>query len=149
MSAPRAIVQMIVIGTRMIGKALKDSYKQANANSAAARAAAGNAKESETSADSATRKTGIDIGEAKKILNLEKIDLELAKKKYEQCFIANEPKDGGSLYIQAKVVRAFERIQIEHAQAILKAEAEAKAKSEVESSELDPSKEQTKPDSKQ
>ncbi|OMJ29749.1 Mitochondrial import inner membrane translocase subunit tim16, partial [Smittium culicis] len=43
MSAPKAIAQMIIIGGRILGRAFKDAYKQANANSAAARAAAGNA----------------------------------------------------------------------------------------------------------
>ncbi|OMJ07473.1 Mitochondrial import inner membrane translocase subunit tim16 [Smittium culicis] len=121
MSAPKAIAQMIIIGGRILGRAFKDAYKQANANSAAARAAAGNANAESNSKDEFTRKTGIALDESQKILNINEIkDMEKIRARYEHLFKQNDPKDGGSLYLQAKVVRAFERIQIEYVQNLSK-----------------------------
>ncbi|OLY84226.1 Mitochondrial import inner membrane translocase subunit TIM16 [Smittium mucronatum] len=80
-----------------------------------------------------TRKTGIALDESVKILNVDEIkDMDKIREKYEHLFKMNDPKDGGSLYLQAKVVRAFERVQIEYMQNIARHEAEAKASSESE-----------------
>ncbi|PVV05130.1 hypothetical protein BB560_000352 [Smittium megazygosporum] len=111
MSAPRALVEILLTGGKILGKALRDAYRQANAT--------------EQSADSATRSTGISIQEALQILDVDDFkQLETAKSRYEKLFKLNDPADGGSLYLQAKVVRAFERIQMENAQLLLKAELE-------------------------
>ncbi|KAJ2779433.1 mitochondrial import inner membrane translocase subunit TIM16 [Coemansia javaensis] len=122
MSAPKAIIQMLVTGTRIIGRAFGDAYRQAAANSAAARAAAGNLKAA-ADGDRMTQASGITVDESQKILNIKSIDdkEELAKK-FEHLFSANDPKQGGSLYLQAKVVRARERIEMHWAQERLAAE---------------------------
>ncbi|PVU84843.1 hypothetical protein BB559_004482 [Furculomyces boomerangus] len=136
MSAPKAIAQMIFIGGKIIRQAFKDAYKQASINSAAARAAAGNAKSEESSNDSITKKTGIALDESKKILNVEDLsDMEAIKKKYEHMFKINDPKDGGSFYIQSKIIRAFERIQIENAENLRRKELEEQQNSAVENQE--------------
>ncbi|KAJ2079452.1 mitochondrial import inner membrane translocase subunit TIM16 [Coemansia sp. RSA 988] len=133
MSAPRAIIQMLVTGTRIVGRAFGDAYKQATANSAAARAAAGNMK-AVADGDTMTQASGITADESLKILNMEDINnKEDLAKKYKHLFEANDPKKGGSLYMQSKVVRARERIEMEWAQEKLKAEQELTENTQPES----------------
>ncbi|PIA18651.1 protein transporter, partial [Coemansia reversa NRRL 1564] len=117
MSAPRAIIQMLVTGTRIVGRAFGDAYKQATAT-------AGNMK-AVADGDKMTQASGITVDESVKILNMEDVNnKEDMAKKYEHLFEANDPKKGGSLYMQSKVVRARERIEMEWAQEKLKAEQE-------------------------
>ncbi|KAJ1820185.1 mitochondrial import inner membrane translocase subunit TIM16 [Coemansia sp. RSA 2675] len=122
MSAPKAIIQMLMTGTRIVGRAFGDAYKQASANSAAARAAAGNMKASEDG-DRMTKASGITVDESIKILNIKDAnDKDDMTKKFEHLFSANDPKQGGSIYLQSKVIRARERIEMHWAQEKLKAE---------------------------
>ncbi|KAJ2860369.1 mitochondrial import inner membrane translocase subunit TIM16 [Coemansia aciculifera] len=115
---------MLMTGTRIVGRAFGDAYKQASANSAAARAAAGNMKASEDG-DRMTKAAGITVDESAKILNIKDVeDKEEMTKKFEHLFGANDPKQGGSIYLQSKVIRARERIEMHWAQEILKAEQE-------------------------
>ncbi|KAJ1948774.1 mitochondrial import inner membrane translocase subunit TIM16 [Linderina macrospora] len=115
---------MLATGTRIVGRAFVDAYKQANINSAAARAAAGNMK-AVADGDKMTKASGITVDESLKILNLEDInDKESMLKKYEHLFTVNDPKKGGSHYLQSKIIRARERIEMEWAQEKLKAEQE-------------------------
>ena len=66
------------------------------------------------SADALTRLTGMHLDEARKILNVEKdTSLEEIKKNYTHLFEANDSTKGGSFYLQSKVVRALERIELE------------------------------------
>ncbi|KAI9504527.1 Pam16-domain-containing protein [Coemansia spiralis] len=124
MSAPKAIIQMLVTGTRIAGRAFADAYKQAVANSAAARAAAGNMKQV-ADGDRMTKASGINVDESTKILNIKDInDKEELAKNFEHLFEANDPKKGGSFYLQSKVIRARERIEMHWAQEKLKAEQE-------------------------
>ncbi len=52
--------------------------------------------------------------EAAQILNVSKeATLEDIVKRYEKMVQANDPANGGSFYIQSKVVRARERLQLE------------------------------------
>ena len=52
--------------------------------------------------------------EATKILNVERgVGEEVIKKNYEHLFNANDKQSGGSFYLQSKVVRAKERIDME------------------------------------
>ncbi|KAJ1778096.1 mitochondrial import inner membrane translocase subunit TIM16 [Coemansia sp. RSA 2523] len=130
MSAPKAIIQMLMSGTRIAGRAFGDAYKQALANSAAARAAAGNMK-AVTDGDKMTQASGITVDESTKILNIKDIhDKEELSKKFAHHFDANDPKKGGTLYLQSKVIRARERIEMLWAQEKLEAEM---AKQEKES----------------
>lgn len=115
---------MLVTSARIVGRAFGDAYKQAAANSAAARAAAGNMKET-ADGDKMTRASGITVDESTKILSLKDFnDKEEMTKKFEHLFEANDPKKGGSLYMQAKVIRARERIEMHWAQEKLKLEQE-------------------------
>ncbi|KAJ1859326.1 hypothetical protein GGH12_005990 [Coemansia sp. RSA 1822] len=121
---------MLLSGTRIAGRAFGDAYKQALANSAAARAAAGNMK-AVTDGDKMTQASGITVDESTKILNIKDIhDKEELTKKFAHHFEANDPKKGGTLYLQSKVIRARERIEMLWAQEKLEAEM---AKQEKES----------------
>ncbi|KAJ3259818.1 mitochondrial import inner membrane translocase subunit TIM16 [Boothiomyces macroporosus] len=55
----------------------------------------------------------MELDEAKKILDVERLEMEEIKKKYEKLFEVNDPKNGGSFYLQSKVFRAKERIELE------------------------------------
>ncbi|KAJ2502691.1 mitochondrial import inner membrane translocase subunit TIM16 [Coemansia sp. RSA 1972] len=113
---------MLMSGTRIAGRAFGDAYKQALANSAAARAAAGNMK-AVTDGDKMTQASGITVDESTKILNIKDIhDKEELSKKFAHHFDANDPKKGGTLYLQSKVIRARERIEMLWAQEKLEAE---------------------------
>ncbi|KAJ1930208.1 mitochondrial import inner membrane translocase subunit TIM16 [Tieghemiomyces parasiticus] len=110
MSAPRVLIQVILTGTQIVGRAFVEAYKQAAANSASRHAA--NAAKS--SADAVTRQTGLTLDEASQILNVKKnASAEEFMKHYETMFKANDPKSGGSFYLQSKVVRAKERLELE------------------------------------
>ncbi|KAJ1953599.1 mitochondrial import inner membrane translocase subunit TIM16 [Dispira parvispora] len=107
MSAPRVIVQVLVTGAQIVGRAFVEAYKQAAANSANRHAARG-------AGDAVTRRTGITIDEACQILNVKKdTPIEEVTKKYNTLFKLNDPKSGGTLYLQSKIFRAKERLELE------------------------------------
>ena len=56
---------------------------------------------------------GMTLDEAKQILNLDELNPEQMQKNYEHLFHVNDKKQGGSFYLQSKVVRAKERIDQE------------------------------------
>ncbi|KAI8051647.1 Pam16-domain-containing protein [Syncephalis plumigaleata] len=118
----RVIVDVLVTGTRIVGRAFFEAYKQAAAN-AAARKAAASGKGGGAGGDPLTRRTGMTLDEAHKILNVQ-ADMEMAEivKKYEHLFKMNDPKAGSTLYLQSKVARAKERIDLEMALHARKAE---------------------------
>merc|ERR1712026_592051 len=64
-----------------------------------------------------TLRLGMTIEEAKQILNLTDEDLmgktDTLQKNYDHLFNVNDKKQGGSFYLQSKVVRAKERIDQE------------------------------------
>ena len=67
-------------------------------------------------ANIATMKTGMNLDEAALILNIDKrkpLDMNEIKSKYDAIFKANDPSNGGSFYIQSKVYRAKERMDLE------------------------------------
>lgn len=69
------------------------------------------------SASSAARQRtgGIQLDEARKILDVEDgpLDLVAAQKKYDHLFEVNGKEKGGSFYLQSKVYRAMERLKYE------------------------------------
>lgn len=69
--------------------------------------------------------SGITLEEAQDILNMSKLDPELAQKNYEYLFAINDKSRGGSFYLQSKIFRAKERIDEE-----LKAAAQKDASKE-------------------
>lgn len=57
--------------------------------------------------------SGITLEEAQEILNISKLDPELAQKNYDYLFSINDKSKGGSFYLQSKIFRAKERIDEE------------------------------------
>ncbi len=86
----------------------------ANAASVGARQG-GSSAAMDSNADAATRKTGMTLDEATQILNLEKgaIKQEELQAKYDTMFKANDPAAGSSFYLQSKIFRAKERLDME------------------------------------
>ncbi|KAH7049087.1 Pam16-domain-containing protein [Linnemannia elongata] len=118
--AGRVIAQIIVMGSQIVGKAFMEAYRQAAANAAkngghhAAKNGSGGSKAA--AADAVTRKTGMSVDEAMNILNITK-EADLAKivKNYQHLHKVNDKAVGGSFYLQSKVVRAKERLEMEWA----------------------------------
>ncbi|KAF2274106.1 cochaperone Pam16 [Westerdykella ornata] len=109
--AHRIITQVVFTGARILGKAVRESYQHAAATQKYA---------------AATQKTGgvgfasnnITMEEACKILNvgpskMGQIDLEFVTERFKRLFDLNDPKKGGSFYLQSKILRARERIERE------------------------------------
>ncbi|KAA8911084.1 mitochondrial import inner membrane translocase subunit tim-16 [Sphaerosporella brunnea] len=73
------------------------------------------------------------LSEACKILNVAppqggKMDMDLVMSRFKRLFDVNEPGNGGSFYLQSKVLRARQRIEEE----IAKAQEEAEREEELE-----------------
>lgn len=108
------------MGSQIVGKAFMEAYRQAAANAAkngghhAAKNGSGGSKAA--AADAVTRKTGMSVDEAMNILNITK-EADLAKivKNYQHLHKVNDKAVGGSFYLQSKVVRAKERLEMEWA----------------------------------
>jgi import inner membrane translocase subunit TIM16 len=61
-----------------------------------------------------SQRTGMTLDEASKILDIPpNAPLEDIVKKYETLYNANEESQGGSFYLQSKIVRARERLELE------------------------------------
>ncbi|XP_008561016.1 mitochondrial import inner membrane translocase subunit Tim16 [Microplitis demolitor] len=107
------LVQIVVLGTQVIGRAFARALRQEIAASQeAAKRAGGGAKGARSAAT--TARTGLSLEEALKILNVEKPDQkEAIEKNYKYLFDANDRSKGGSFYLQSKVVRAKERLDEE------------------------------------
>ncbi|SAM02214.1 hypothetical protein [Absidia glauca] len=130
--AARIIAQVVVSVGTVVGRAFFAAYKQAAANAAAGGGVAAAARGGkEGVVDALTRKTGMSLEEACQILNVQKdADLSQLTKNYEHLFGANETAKGGSFYLQSKVVRAKERLDMERAEEIKKTQAEAPSDSQ-------------------
>jgi len=118
------IAQIVVLGGQIIGKAFAQALKQEFQTGAkqAARATTEGAKKAATNNAAA----GISLDEARQILNVKDLNPEEIQKSYDYLFGINDKKAGGSFYLQSKVFRAKERMDLE-----LKNEKEnAKPKSE-------------------
>uniref|UniRef100_A0A0A9ZGU4 Mitochondrial import inner membrane translocase subunit Tim16 n=1 Tax=Lygus hesperus TaxID=30085 RepID=A0A0A9ZGU4_LYGHE len=109
------IAQIIVLGTQVVAKAFARAVKQewAASQEAARRAGGGQRGANRAAANS---RTGMTLEEAQQILNVDALDPEEIKKKYEHLFNINDKSKGGSFYIQSKVFRAKERIDEELSQ---------------------------------
>lgn len=113
--AYRVITQVVLIGTRVLGRAFTEAYKQASAASNYQRAQqkAGNP----TAAGRASLASGMTLDEAIKILNVKQppkggvADMEEVTERFKRLFDANDPQKGGSFYLQSKILRARERIE--------------------------------------
>ncbi|RMX98514.1 hypothetical protein D0867_12412 [Hortaea werneckii] len=109
--AHRIISQVVFTGARVFGRAFAEAYKQALASQKFA--AAGNAQAGNTAASS-----GLTLDEACRILNVAppkggQGSVEKTHEQFKRLFDMNDPKRGGSFYLQSKVLRARERIEME------------------------------------
>lgn len=73
------------------------------------------------------------LDEACKILNVKppqggKADMEEVMERFKRLFDSNDPKQGGSFYLQSKILRARERIEAEVKPTVEKAAVEAESK---------------------
>lgn len=101
----------------MLGRAFTEAYKQASASSQYAKHQAKNG-----GGISAFSSDGLTLDEACKILNVKppqggKTNIEDVMERFKKLFDVNDPKKGGSFYLQSKVLRARERIEMEVRQA--------------------------------
>lgn len=107
------LIQIIVMGTQIVGKAFARALRQEIAASQeAARRAGGGSRGAQHAA--ANTKSGLSLEEALCILNAERLDqAELIERNYKYLMEANDRSRGGSFYLQSKIVRAKERIDEE------------------------------------
>lgn len=114
--AHRILTQVFVTGARVFGRAFAEAYKQASASQkyAAAQQGSGGGAAATLSA------AGLTLQEACQILNVAPpkntagpADLGRVHEQFKRLFDMNDPKQGGSFYLQSKVLRARERIELE------------------------------------
>ncbi|VVC37453.1 DnaJ domain [Cinara cedri] len=106
------IVQIIIIGSQIVGKAFSRALKQEYAASQEAARRAGGGRVGAAHA-AANAKAGITLDEAKQILNVKDMTPEEVQKRYEYLFSINDKSKGGSFYLQSKIFRAKERLDQE------------------------------------
>jgi import inner membrane translocase subunit TIM16 len=119
----------VVTGARVLGRAVTEAWKQAQASANYARAQAKN----NPGAANTFASHGLTLEEACKILNVKppqagKANLEDVTERFKRLFDVNDPKKGGSFYLQSKILRARERIESEVRQAEEKAAREGELK---------------------
>ena len=124
------IAQIVLTGGRVFGRAFAEAYKQAQASSQYAKQAA---KDGGTGASTTMSFSGLTLDEACKILNVKppmggKTDMTAVMDRFKKLYDVNEPKKGGSFYIQSKILRARERIEMEVRDAERKATFEKEMK---------------------
>ncbi|XP_059152386.1 mitochondrial import inner membrane translocase subunit TIM16-like isoform X1 [Physella acuta] len=115
MSLPLAkyLAQIILAGTQVVGRAFARAVKQEYAASQQAAKNAGGGRHGARKA-AADTVSGMTLQEAKQVLNVADInDTEALLKNYQHLFDVNDKSKGGSLYLQSKVFRAKERIDME------------------------------------
>lgn len=107
------VIQIIIAGTQIVGKAFARALRQEIAASQQAAQRVGGGTRG-TQHVVANNKIGMTLEEALRILNVERPDqTELIEQNYKYLMEANERLKGGSFYLQSKVVRAKERIDEE------------------------------------
>ncbi|KAK5014159.1 mitochondrial import inner membrane translocase subunit TIM16 [Cryomyces antarcticus] len=121
--AHRIISQIVITGSRVLGRAFAEAYRQASASQKYA-AAAGKGSTGNTFTSS-----GLTLDEACKILNVPppkggETNMEQVMESFKRLFDQNDPKKGGSFYLQSKILRARERIELEVREAKETAERE-------------------------
>lgn len=129
--AHRIVAQIVLTGTRVVGRAFTEAYKQASASSkyaAHAQKHGGSDSSSNTFASS-----GLTLDEACKILNVKppmagEANMESTMERFKKLFDLNDPKNGGSFYLQSKILRARERIEMEVREAAQKSKADQEIK---------------------
>ncbi|KAL5606554.1 uncharacterized protein BROUX77_003747 [Berkeleyomyces rouxiae] len=128
--AHRMITQAVIVGSRILGRSFMAAYKQAQASSQYARSQA--KLNPNGGSGRASLGSGMTLDEACMVLNVPApskgvANAEEVAERFKRLFDANDPKKGGSFYLQSKVVRAKERLEAEIGPLVEKAEAEAEA----------------------
>ena len=115
-------MQLIIAGTQVVARAFSRALREelAASQEAAKRRAAASASSSNaafrSSAESAEDdlRYGLTLEEAIQILNVnKKLDANEVNEKFQHLFDVNDKSKGGSFYLQSKVIRAKERIDLE------------------------------------
>eukprot|EP00794_Sanderia_malayensis_P020222 gene20222-22198_t len=106
------IAQIIVLGGQIVGRAFTQALKQEFQSGNAARRAAGSSQQGSKQAAKDSL-MGMNLDEAKEILNVKELDPKLIEKNFDYLFAINDKKKGGSFYLQSKIFRAKERIDKE------------------------------------
>ncbi|KAL7271591.1 mitochondrial import inner membrane translocase subunit TIM16 [Rhizina undulata] len=114
--AHRIITQIAITGSRVLGRAFVEAWKQAQASQKYAKAAAAG-RVSDNGSMGRTH-AGLTLDEACRILNVKppqggKADMDAVMERFKKLFDTNDPKKGGSFYLQSKILRARERIEAE------------------------------------
>ncbi|KAI9924114.1 hypothetical protein ASPWEDRAFT_431630 [Aspergillus wentii DTO 134E9] len=114
--AHRIVTQVVVTGARVFGRAFTEAYKQASASSKYASQNKGKGSGGNAFA------SGLTLDEACKILNVKppqggEANVEQVMERFKKLFDLNDPQKGGSFYLQSKILRARERIEMEVRQA--------------------------------
>ncbi len=127
--AHRIITQAVIVGARAFGRAFAEAYRHASASSRYSQSAAGSSSTSSHNFIS----SGLTLDEACKILNVKppqggKANMEDTIERFKRLFDVNDPTKGGSFYLQSKILRARERIELEVREAAEAAEREAEVK---------------------
>merc|ERR1712012_316541 len=113
------LIQMIITGGQIVGKAFSQAVRQEiRMSQEAAKRNAERSGGSGTASAAESLRLGMSLEEAKDILNITDTDIygadrEKLYKNYDHLFSVNEKANGGNLYLQSKVVRAKERIDQE------------------------------------
>ncbi|PGH21380.1 mitochondrial import inner membrane translocase subunit tim16 [Polytolypa hystricis UAMH7299] len=122
---------IVLTGGRVFGRAFVEAYKQASAASRYA----GHAQNGQANGATANNfaSSGLTLEEACKILNVKppmagEANLETTMEQFKKLFDINDPKKGGSFYLQSKILRARERIEMEVREAGRKAKMDQEVK---------------------
>ena len=129
LQAHRLVTKVIIVGTRVLGRAFAEAYRQAAASSKYASATG----KSNLSSANNLASSGLTLDEACRILNVKppqggKANMEDVMERFKRLFDNNDPKKGGSFYLQSKILRARERIEMEVRQAEEAVQREAELK---------------------
>ncbi|KAF6024539.1 hypothetical protein EB796_017159 [Bugula neritina] len=107
------LIQIVVQGITVVGRAFGQAVKQEIRYSQEAAKRSGGGEKGQKSAQSDLYH-GLTLQEAQQVLNVKDItDTETLEKNYNHLFKVNDKKSGGSFYLQSKVFRAKERIDME------------------------------------
>eukprot|EP01092_Planopodium_desertum_P011326 TRINITY_DN51584_c0_g3_i1.p1 TRINITY_DN51584_c0_g3~~TRINITY_DN51584_c0_g3_i1.p1 ORF type:complete len:116 (+),score=13.94 TRINITY_DN51584_c0_g3_i1:44-391(+) len=102
----RLLAQLVVASTQVLARGMMSAWGKAAQNAA---------KQGSGIMNEATGKgRTMTVEEAKKILNIEKLSpdvMETIGKNYEHLYNANDPKLGGSFYLQSKVAVAKQALE--------------------------------------
>lgn len=106
------IAQLILQVTSVASRAFVSAYQQALQNAKAGGGGGASAAAGSAAMKSAMSKTKMQSDEALKILNIERSALSrpVLEEQYKKFFSQNDPKKGGSFYLQSKIFRAKEAL---------------------------------------